>query len=414
MKHIFFILLHIFGTFLSFSQTPITIRESITRSKSNNPYLKTQRLETNVRQSDITSAKLRLNPDFQAQIYMVPSSRYWAENTGLLSNQNTQTWYQIGMPFRLKPIRKLATDVARKNLTYTEKNISEFERNLVFDVSNLWLENWSLKVNMGILEQAKLNVDTLIQINENRLKNQVITVSELIRTQVLSEQYALELRNIEQEYKNQNRLLSVVTGSTDSVTIDPNDSFVFEQPLKPLDSLIQMALLTRTDLQAAQTSTSVAKSNVDLQKALAFPNLYGATFFNPQNAVPYIGFMAGIQVPVFDRNQGGIERSEALVKQTESNVGAIRTTIETEVKNAFAAYTIRKGNLQRFQYIMTQSETVLNTVKYKYLKGNTTIIDFLEAQRTALETKKMYYDEVLAYRKSNLLLLYTTGMINDL
>jgi cobalt-zinc-cadmium efflux system outer membrane protein len=63
---------------------------------------------------------------------------------------------------------------------------------------------------------------------------------------------------------------------------------------------------------------------------------------------------------------------------------------------------------------MHQSEIVLNTVRYKYLKGNTTIIDFLEAQRTALETKKIYFSEVLAYRKSYLQVLYASGLINDI
>lgn len=411
-SHFFFPVFFLYS-FLTFSQIPVTIREAIARSKANNPYLRTQRIKKEIFQSDITSAKLRLNPDFQAQIYMIPTSRYWANNTGLLNSSNTQTWYQVGIPFRLRPIRKLSTDFAAKNLSYTEKNIMELERNLGFEVSNLWLDTWSLKVNIEILQEAKLNIDTLIQINENRLKNQVITVSELIRTKVLSDQYDLQLRATEQEYKNQIRQFKIITGSIDSISIDQNDEFIFNQPIVPLDSLIKIALINRADLQAARTSITVAKSNVVLQKALAYPNLYGATFFNPQNAVPYIGFIASIQVPIFDRNQGAIERSKAVVKQTESNVSALQLSIETEVKNAYNTYNIRKDNLQRFQYIMKQSELVLNTVKYKYLKGNTTIIDFLQAQGAALETQRMYFDAVLAYRKSNLLLLYTSGLINE-
>ena len=414
MRSFFSIILILLSYFSVAAQTLITIRESIIRSKANNPYLRTQRLETDVARTDITTAQTRLNPDFQAQVYLQPSPSNWVENTGLLHPQNTQTWYQIGMPIRLKPIRSLTTDLANKSLTYTEKNIQELERNLVFEVSNLWLDNWALKMNINILQKAKLNIDTLIQINENRLKNQVITVSELIRTQVLSDQYALQLRSMDQDFINQTRQLSFITGSLDSISIDATDEFIFSKPLAPLDSLQQIALKNRTDLLAAQSSTLVAKSNIDLQKALAYPNLYGAAFINPQNAVPYVGFIASIQIPIFDRNQGGIERSKAIKKQTESSVTALQISIQTELKNAYTAYIIRRDNLQRFQHIMNQSEIVLNTVKYKYLKGNTTIIDFLEAQRTALETKKMYFDEVLTFRKSYLLVLYTSGLINDI
>lgn len=399
---------------LAFSQTQITVRESILRSKANNPFLKTLKFDLDVAQSDVTTAGLRLNPDFQTQLFTIPQSKYWADNTGYLNSANTQSWFQLGMPFRLKPIRKYATDVANKNLSATQQNILEFERTLVLDVCNIWLDAWSFHVNMEILSQAKLNIDTLIKINENRLKNEVITVSELIRTQVLSEQYALQLRTIEQDLFSQLRKLQLITGSTDSIALDYNDEFIFTQPLPLLDSLISLSLIKRNDLQTAKANKNAAQSNVTLQHAFVYPNLYGSAFINPQNSIPYVGLTAGIQIPIFDRNQGGIERSKALLKQTRSNVLALEANIKTEVKNAHAAYLIRKGNLQRFQNIMQQSETVLNTIKYKYLKGNTTIIDFLEAQRTALETKRMYFDEVLSYRKSNLLLLYTSGLINDL
>lgn len=409
-----FILLLFLTIGSSIAQTSVSLRESMVRSKANNPFLRTQRLETDVVKSDITTANLRLNPDFQTQIYFIPNPGYYAENTGILSPQNTQTWYQIGMPIRLQPIRKLANDLAVKNLSYTQTNISEIERNLSFEVSKVWLDIWSLKKNTEILLQAKLNIDTLVQINKNRLKNEVITISELIRTEVLSEQYDLQIRDISQEYKNQIRVLSVLTGAKDSISIVVSDEFVFEKALPPLDSLVQISKNKRADLQAATLSTTVAKSNVELQNALAYPNLYGAAFVNPQNTVPYMGLIAGIQIPVFDRNQGGIERSKAVVKQTESNVAALQWSIETEIKNAYQSYLTKKGNLQRFQNIMHQSEIVLNTVRYKYLKGNTTIIDFLEAQRTALETKKIYFSEVLAYRMSYLQVLYASGLINDI
>ena len=70
--------------------------------------------------------------------------------------------------------------------------------------------------------------------------------------------------------------------------------------------------------------------------------------------------------------------------------------------------------LEKFKIISQQSEQILTSVKYAYLKGGTTIIDFLEAQRTWFDTKKMYYDELYNYSKSYIQLLYATGLINKL
>jgi hypothetical protein len=59
---------------LAFSQTQITVRESILRSKANNPFLKTLKFDLDVAQSDVTTSGLRLNPDFQTQLFTIPQS----------------------------------------------------------------------------------------------------------------------------------------------------------------------------------------------------------------------------------------------------------------------------------------------------------------------------------------------------
>jgi cobalt-zinc-cadmium efflux system outer membrane protein len=53
-------------------------------------------------------------------------------------------------------------------------------------------------------------------------------------------------------------------------------------------------------------------------------------------------------------------------------------------------------------------------VRYSYLKGSTTIIDLLEAQRSWLDTRQQYYDTEMQYRKATIELLFVTGLINQL
>ena len=64
--------------------------------------------------------------------------------------------------------------------------------------------------------------------------------------------------------------------------------------------------------------------------------------------------------------------------------------------------------------MLAQSEQIRESVKYSYLKAGTTIIDFLEAQRSWLDTKQQYTDAVFQYRKAYIQLLYSTGTINQL
>ena len=81
---------------------------------------------------------------------------------------------------------------------------------------------------------------------------------------------------------------------------------------------------------------------------------------------------------------------------------------------AFKSHQTQRENLVKYESILSQSESVLNSVRYAYLKGGTTIIDFLEAQRTWFDTRQIYFDALLSYRKSYIQLLYSSGLITQL
>jgi len=103
-----------------------------------------------------------------------------------------------------------------------------------------------------------------------------------------------------------------------------------------------------------------------------------------------------------------------LKQQAEQHLFTIQKQLQTEITNAYASYQLQQQNVQNFQTILEQSQTILDNVKYAYLKGGTTIIDFLEAQRSWLETQQQYYEALQQYRQSNIQLLYATGLINQL
>jgi cobalt-zinc-cadmium efflux system outer membrane protein len=136
--------------------------------------------------------------------------------------------------------------------------------------------------------------------------------------------------------------------------------------------------------------------------------------YNPQNKIPYLGVYGTIQIPIFSRNQGEIQKSKLLQAQAEQSLQTTQQQLKAEITTSFNSYQTQKQNLEKFKLIMKQSEQILSSVKYAYLKGGTTIIDFLEAQRTWFDSQKMYYDELYNYSNSYVQLLYSSGLINQL
>jgi len=412
-KHNVFILFFLSLCFTATAQRNFTLQQALQTARANNPVLKTEQFNIGVAQTDVTTAKLFINPTFNFNYMNVAAKSYAEPNSNLYSAINNQYAFQFGKSFQVAGQRRYSIETANKNVAFLEKNYTETERNLFSEVAAKWLEVWTAQKQLDILTTAKNNIDSLVISEQIRYKNQVITQTDLLRTELLSKQYTIQYKTAFQELINQQKELQFLLGVKDSISIDTEDHFLFSIP-HDIDSLLTQSLQNRSDILTAKSFIDFSNSNIKLQKSLAFPQPELGFFYNPQNAVPYWGIYAVIDLPFFNRNQGEIKKSHLLKQQAEQHLFTIQKQLQTEITNAYASYQLQQQNVQNFQTILEQSQTILDNVKYAYLKGGTTIIDFLEAQRSWLETQQQYYEALQQYRQSNIQLLYATGLINQL
>jgi len=260
--------------------------------------------------------------------------------------------------------------------------------------------------------EGKRNIDSLVLINTYRLKNKVITETDLARTQLLAEQYNRDIVTARQVLFNQLQSLRYLLGTTDSLSIALDDP-TFQSITLPVDSLLGGTEL-RSDIQSARKNIEVSQTNIDLQKSLAYPQPELGAVYNPQNTIPYVGFYGTVEIPIFNRNQGQREKAQVLEFRAEQNLLATERRAEAEVTAAYRTYVTQRDNLTGYRANLDKAETILNSVRYSYLKGATSVIDYLEAQRSWLDTQQRYYATMEAFRRSYVNLLFATGMINQL
>jgi cobalt-zinc-cadmium efflux system outer membrane protein len=405
-------LLLVFG-FVVKAQDKYTLRRALQTAKANNPFLKTEQFAIGIAQAEAITSKQMYNPILGLNYINIASQKNAAPNSDLYSAINNQYAFQLGKTFQVVGQRKHKIDMAGKNIVLAEKSYTETERNLFFEVAQKWLEVWVAQKQLDILTSAKDNIDSLVITNQNRYKNQVITQTDLYRTQLLSKQYAIQYKTMLQEHINKQAELRFLLGSKDSAIIDMEDPFLFIGS-ENIDGLLAQSLENRSDITTAKTWIEVSDSNIKLQKSLALPQPEVGVIYNPQNTIPYWGIYATFDLPIFNRNQGEIKKSVVLKKQAEQHLFTIQEQLQTEIKTAYASYKLQQQNVQNFETVIQQSQSILNNVKYAYLKSGTTIIDFLEAQRSWLETQQQYYETLQHYRQSYFQLLYATGLINQL
>jgi cobalt-zinc-cadmium efflux system outer membrane protein len=397
----------------SMAQNTLSLQKALQQARSSNLVLKAEQYNMNIAESDIITAKLRPNLTLNNQTLQLVNQDHFAENTSWGNSKNQQVWWQLTKTFQLPSQRHYKVGYAQQSYLLSQKNYTETERNLFHGVANKWLEVWIAQKQLDILLLANKNIDSLAYINKLRYEKQVITQSDLLRTQLLADQYQIQIETAERNYKNELKRLRLELGSADSIAIDTSSSVILSLPAQ-LDSLIKEAYAKRADLQVAQGNIELANTNMKLQKSLALPQPELGMIYNPQNTIPYVGFYGTIDLPFFSRNQGEIKKSLYLKAQTQQNLTTIEKTIETEVSNAYNSYLTQQKNIEHYKKILVQSERILSSVRYAYLKGGTTIIDLLEAQRSWLDTRQQYYNTEMEYRKATIELLFVTGLINQL
>ncbi len=395
------------------SQTSYSLQKALQIARVNNPILKTQYFNVGISEADIVTAKLRPNPTLNNQSLQLMKPGYYAPNTQWSDGKNRQVWWQLTKQFQLPAQRRSKIEFAEKNVALNQKEYNETERVLYQEVASKWVDVWTSKKQLDLLQLAKNNTDSLVIINKLRFKNQVITQTDLSRTELLANQYALQIKSASQNYKNEVLNLKYLLGVQEDIAIDSTDNFNVAFPAA-VDSLLQVALSNRSDIQTLKSTIDVANSNIKLQKSLAWPNPELGAIYNPQNTVPYVGFYGTLQIPLFSRNQGEIKKSNLIKQQSEQSLVSTQLQIQTEITTSYNAYQTAKMNVENFKPLIDQSTTILNNVKYAYIRGGTSIIDYLEAQRSWLDTQQQYYETLQSYRQSYIQLLYTSGLINQM
>lgn len=394
-------------------QKTLSLRESLQLAKKQNPDLKVLRYNINAAEADVNSAKIRPNPILNVQTLHIANASNRPDRTSWSSPLNSQYWYQLTKPLQLPAQRANKINFSQRLVTQSKLDVQESGRKIYLTAANKWLDVWAADINLNILLKGKAYIDSLVSINELRLRDKVITTTDLERTQLLQQQYRRNIVTANQIYRNEIQNLKYLLGTSDSLMIDLQDE-AFSSVNSQGDSLIALGVHSRSDILSAKSAIDVSDINIKLQKSFAYPQPEAGMLYNPQNNVPYVGFYATVSIPVFDRNQGQREKAEVLKLQAQQNLWATERQAETEINTAYRSYVVQRKNLADYEKNLDQAESILNSVRYSYIKGGTTIIDLLEAQRSWLDTQQAYYSTMLDFHRSYIQLLFATGMINDL
>ncbi len=184
-----------------------------------------------------------------------------------------------------------------------------------------------------------------------------------------------------------------------------------------LEPLLSRALQERPDLLAARKSQQAAEASLALARREAYPDpSLGVTYTHSEFTVSgdnanSLALTLSLPLPLFDRNQGGVARSQLAVRRSDSDVARADLQVRQDVAEAVRRVERATAVLDVFEGggMITRADRALRVAEASYKAGAVSLLELLEAQRTFTETRMQYLEAQDEYRKAQASLKHAVG-----
>jgi cobalt-zinc-cadmium efflux system outer membrane protein len=158
----------------------------------------------------------------------------------------------------------------------------------------------------------------------------------------------------------------------------------------PIGKLIDTAYTERPDLKIAGMNTKISTLNLQLQQAMAVPDVTLQMNYDQQGSyiknLVSVGF--SIDLPFLNRNQGNIKSARAAVKQNEAGYLAAKAGVDEQIFNALQRAMENSDLLQKRDPSFDRDfDRLSDEVLKNYRSRNMSMLDFLDFYDSYKENK---------------------------
>lgn len=419
MKKIFFLL----QTFLLFLSSNTYSQNIKNRELAFTDYLKNvqdynkayavEKLNVSISELNIASAKAFQDPELSIGYF-----------------DNGEKKHQLGFGYEselewkleLGGKRKARINLAKSEYKLTQSILLNYFKNLKADATLIYFEALQ---NEKIFKVKSNSYEAMKELEKSdSIRFALGEISEINAKQSKIEALNLknDVLNAEMNYQHKLIQLGVLMGETDYNFI-LNANFPSVNKEFDLNLLQNLALENRTDLIAALQSKEVSQRNIELAKAnraidlgLKFGIEYNSVVRNEIAEAPkFTKIGGGVVIPLkfSNRRNNELKIAQLAYDQSQQLYDLAQLEVLADVNQAYISFISNKKQVQTFNVgLLEQAKIVLEGKFYSYKRGETSLLDVLDSQRTYNEIQEKYYETIFNYTAALVELERVTGTQN--
>jgi len=381
----------------------VTIDQAVKEAVDKNLGLLAERYNVSIAEARIITARLRPNPVLTADFdYLdILGTGFSKENAAGPSEGSVRTDFILERGGK----RERRIEVAENGRLVAQLQLLNSTRTLLLDVQSAFVDVLLAKESLALARENLTAFDSIVTVNTERVRTGDLAKVELVRSQVAALQFRNAVRQAESKLRiASNRLQSLMGRTTLSPAFDAIGDLRREAGPMTVGEVRTRALELRPDLQALARDQARSQADIRLQIAqgkvdYTLGTQFHRQFHNGQGSA--LGVFVSVPLPIFNRNQGEIERARREEQQIQLRIRALQAEIGAEVQNAYQQYSVAKDLLESFENnMLAEARGVRDTTEYSYRRGEASFVELLDAQRAFNDTMQGFSEARAEYARS--------------
>jgi len=376
----------------------LTLDQAVELALQHNHSLQAARTTILQNQAQEITANLRPNPTIDWDTQFLPLFQPYDFTIDYLNN-SAQFDFGLGYTIERGKKRQRRYQAAKDQTAVTTAQVSDNERTLTFNVASQFIAALLAQSNLELAETDLKSFQQSVDISQEKFNSGAISEGDLLKTKLQMLQFQMDVSNARvarvQALASLRQLLGYES-VPENYAVD--GQLEYKAVTAGEDDFKALALRQRPDLRAAQLGITAAQSQLALAKANGKHDLNTTFNYTHVGAVNSGAFFFNIQLPIFDRNQGEIARTQYAITQSQELSSEQSSIVLTDVANAYEAVRTNDEIVQLYQSgYLKQAEDSRDISQYAYQRGAASLLDYLDAERSYRATELAYRQALASY-----------------
>jgi cobalt-zinc-cadmium efflux system outer membrane protein len=372
----------------------ITLEQAIRFALQHNHALLAARSTILQGQAAEITANLRPNPSISADSQFLPFFNFSQFNPTYFNN-NVQFDVGIDYTFERGKKRPRRLQAAQDQTAVTRSQVADNERTLAFNVAQQFV---AVLLSQSTLELANDNLSSFqqtVNLSETRTKAGDMSEGDLLKIKLQTLQFQTDLSAAKLAKLQALALLRQLIGfESVPANYDVEGKLDYQPIHAGVEELKALAMRSRPDLLAAQRGVTAARSQEALAQANGKRDVDAGLSYSHVGGFNTLTASFSMQLPIFDRNQGEIARTNYAITQSQELFTEASEQVGSDVVNAYEGVHTQDQIVTLYQAGYLDQTTQSRDISlYAYQRGAASLLDYLDAERS-------YRANQLAYRQA--------------